>query len=118
MHLQRLTINFHHLPQTALKNQSLVHFPVSGLNVSPYTLKGKLNLESASPALYDLTAFCVHTGAHSTAHGHYIAYCKTQSDRWYCFNDDYVHAVDGIGSELKKTFVLQNAYILFYSLRN
>jgi uncharacterized UBP type Zn finger protein len=35
---------------------------------------------------YRLIAFAQHRGA-STRRGHYVAYVRTEGDRWYLFND-------------------------------
>ncbi len=103
----------------ALKNQSPVKFPVLELDLSPFTMDNKLNPGSDTPQqyLYNLTGFCVHTGAQSTSHGHYIAYTKVKDGNWYQFNDDHVTHVKDIGAEIESSFVSQNAYILFYTLK-
>ena len=102
----------------ASKNQSPVIFPVLDLNLSPFTMENKLNNTSASKQyLYNLTGFCIHTGAQSTSHGHYVAYAKVKDGTWYQFNDDHVTCVKDIATEIKSPFVSQNAYILFYSLK-
>ena len=87
---------------SALKNQSFVEFPM------PY--------EQKRTQLYDLSAFCVHSGARSASFGHYLAYCNVGRS-WYCFNDRSVSAVHDIYKEISSSFVLRNAYILFYSMR-
>ena len=105
----------------AIKNQSPVVFPASGLDLTSFTMEHKLNLpapQSTYKPVYDLTGFCVHTGARSTNYGHYIAYCKVKDGSWYCFNDNYVSIVNNIQSEIKRPFVLQNTYILFYSAQS
>ena len=104
----------------AIKNQSPVVFPASGLDLTSFTMEHKLSLpapQSYKP-VYDLTGFCVHTGARSTNYGHYVAYCKVKDGSWYCFNDNYVSIVNNIQSEIKRPFVLQNTYILFYSAQS
>ena len=55
------------LAQTTLKNQSPIRVPVTGLDLTPYTLSGKLHGadEPVGPVVYDLTGLCVHTGAHA-----------------------------------------------------
>ena len=108
------------LAQTTLKNQSPIRVPVTGLDLTPYTLSGKLHGadEPVGPVVYDLTGLCVHTGAHAATHGHYIAYSRGSSSSWYSFNDDYVNPITSMDHELSQSFVLQNAYLLFYSRRN
>ena len=108
------------LSQTTLKNQSPIRIPLTDLDLTPYTLTGKLHQgdEPVEPVVYDLTGLCVHTGAHTATHGHYIAYSKGTSSSWYSFNDDYVYPVNNMNYELSQSFVLQNAYLLFYSRKN
>ena len=110
------TVFFSIFSQTTLKNQSPIRIPLTGLELSPYTLSGKLRApdEPVDSVLYDLTGLCVHTGAHTTTHGHYIAYSRGPSSLWYSFNDDYVYPVNNMNYELSQPFVLQNAYLLFY----
>ena len=105
----------------AIKNQSPVVFPASDLDMTSFTMEHKLSLpapQSTYRPVYDLTGFCVHTGARSTNYGHYVAYCKVKDGSWYCFNDNYVSIVNNIQSEIKRPFVLQNTYILFYSAQS
>ena len=98
----------------ASKNQSPVVFPVTGLDLFPFTIENKL--AGSQQYLYSLTGFCVHTGAQSTSHGHYVAYTKVKDGTWYRFNDNHIASVKDIHNEIKSPFVLQNAYVLFYSL--
>nr|DBA19425.1 TPA: hypothetical protein GDO54_015263 [Pyxicephalus adspersus] len=57
---------------------------------------------------YDLYAVLVHIGS-SCQSGHYYAYVKDNSDRWYLMNDSQV-------TSCKVTTVLnQEAYLLFYT---
>ena len=117
--IQLTRFSYDSVHNIASKNQSPIIFPVSGLDISSFTMDKKLSLtESHSQKpLYNLTGFCVHTGAHSTNYGHYIAYSKTKDGSWYHFNDDYVCSISDISSEISTPFVLQNAYILFYTLK-
>ena len=105
---------------SALKNQSFVEFPVAGLDLTPFLMETKLQMphEQKRKQLYDLSAFCVHTGARSASFGHYLSYCKVgPSESWYCFNDRSVSAIHDIHKEISSSLVLRNAYILFYSMR-
>lgn len=101
----------------AVKNTVAVRFPLT-LDLFPHTMSSTIGSNSqAQPMTYELQGFCVHSGAQSTSYGHYVAYCKASTGRWYYFNDDCVSLVD-IEAELTITFVLQNAYLLFYSLQD
>lgn len=118
--IQLTRFSYDTIHNSTLKNQSSVEFPVAGLDLAHFQMETKLQMPciETSKQLYDLSAFCVHTGARSTSFGHYIAYCKAgTSGLWYCFNDKSVWAIDDIHKEIASTFVLKNAYILFYSMR-
>ncbi|KAK7478569.1 hypothetical protein BaRGS_00030168 [Batillaria attramentaria] len=62
---------------------------------------------------YDLYGLCLHLGADSTHHGHYISFCLAADGRWYRFDDETVTEVN-MEYELTTREVRQNAYILFY----
>ena len=99
--------------QSSMKNKVCVQFPTS-LNL-PCTLQSELGSEqSSTQILYSLTGVCVHSGADSTANGHYVAYCRAGAS-WYYFNDEDVEMIPDIEEELRTYFVLRNAYLLFYS---
>lgn len=118
--IQLTRFSYNAVLNSAMKNQSSVAFPVTGLDLTPFLMETKLQMPCAhNPRqLYDLSAFCVHTGARSTLFGHYLAYCKLgPAESWYCFNDGSVSAVHDISNEIASSFVLKNAYILFYSMR-
>ncbi|XP_067684287.1 ubiquitin carboxyl-terminal hydrolase 33-like [Haliotis asinina] len=61
---------------------------------------------------YNLFSVCVHLGAESTNHGHYISYCLVD-DKWYRFDDENVTEVN-MEYELTTRELRENAYILFY----
>lgn len=84
------------------KNDSLVAYPLEGLNLQDFIV-GPDN-----DAIYDLFAISQHYGSLSS--GHYTALCKNQN-KWYDFDDECVNRI-----EEKK--VLNNAaYLLFYRRR-
>ncbi|KAK7102846.1 ubiquitin carboxyl-terminal hydrolase 20-like [Littorina saxatilis] len=62
---------------------------------------------------YDLYGLCLHLGADSTHHGHYISYSLAADGRWYRFDDETVTEVN-MEYELTTKEVRQNAYLLFY----
>ena len=100
---------------TAEKKDTPVFFHQK-IDLYPYTMKAKLNEnhEDHKQMMYELCAFCVHSGAQSTSFGHYIAFCKATNQQWYEFNDNIVSTVPDIDTELNSEFVLRNAYLLFY----
>ncbi|XP_076447534.1 uncharacterized protein LOC143284594 [Babylonia areolata] len=67
----------------------------------------------ASSQMYDLYGLCLHMGAESTHHGHYVSYSLASDARWYRYDDETVTEVN-IEYELTTKEVRQNAYLLFY----
>ena len=103
---------------SAVKNTVSVLFP-QVLDLFPHTMSSILrNSSHVKSMVYELQGCCVHSGAQSTSYGHYVAYCKASTGKWYYFNDEQVSIIDNIEAELTSTFLLQNAYLLFYSLRD
>lgn len=104
-----------------------VHFPLSGLDLSPFvsrdarppTAAGSTSTAAAGTAgraapLYDLIGVSNHHGSlHS---GHYIAHVDTtggrpdRARRWMCFNDSRVSAANANG------IAGPTAYVLFYKI--
>lgn len=97
----------------ALKSSVPIAFPLT-FDLHPQTMDAILEGEKRE-LCYQLYAFCTHSGAQSTSYGHYMAYCKATDGRWYCFNDGYVTYIADINATLVSAFVLQNAYLLFYT---
>ena len=116
--LSRFSYNAAH--KSAQKNTIPIIIPKS-IDITPYLLETKLNSNGSSSemygkAVYSLYAVCIHTGAQSTSYGHYISYCKAFNGIWYCFNDSYVSVVTDMVQELLTPVMLQNAYLLLYSV--
>ena len=65
------------------KNNKLITFPLTDLNMSKYVVGYNSN-----SYVYDLYGICNHTG--NVMGGHYFAYIKTKDDMWYEFNDTEV----------------------------
>lgn len=67
---------------------------------------------------YTLFAFICHGGG--TGGGHYWAYAKDTSKKWYCYNDENVSIVGQakLTSILNQTSEQGTPYILFYELDN
>ena len=103
---------------SAVKSVVSVLFPLV-MDLFPHMMSSILgNNNQIKSMVYELQGFCVHSGALSTSYGHYVAYCKASTGRWFYFNDDQVSIIDNIEAELTSNFVLQNAYLLFYSLQD
>ena len=117
--IQLARFSYDYANKQARKNQTPVIFPVTGLDLSSFTLSSKLKtpLDASQSNLYDLCGFCVHTGARTTSYGHYIAYRKVKDGAWYRFDDDYVSLVNDIEKEIKQPFVSQNTYLIFYKAK-
>jgi ubiquitin carboxyl-terminal hydrolase 8 len=84
------------------KNQVLVTFPITDLDLSNYIVGYK-----KESYIYDLYGICNHSG--SVEGGHYTAFVKNANGKWYHFNDTHVKEIDDL-SEL----VTPKAYCLFY----
>lgn len=85
------------------KNDSLVSYPLEGLNLKDFIV-GPDN-----DAVYDLYAISQHFGNLSS--GHYTALCKNQN-KWYDFDDECVSRID------EKKVMNNSAYLLFYCKRH
>lgn len=111
--IQLTRFSYDSFQKVTLKNTTRITLPLT-LDLYPYTIEAKLNKESKSIP-YHLYALCTHTGAQSTSFGHYVAHCKTTNGSWYYFNDKNVAHIADMQTELGSTFVLRNAYLLFYT---
>lgn len=111
--IQLTRFSYNSTLQKAFKNDSPLCFP-QRMNIFPHTMKARLDPTQEESTLYELHAFCVHSGAQSTSFGHYMAYCRASNGQWYMFNDTNVTHIEDIDNTLKSEFVLRNAYLLFY----
>ena len=84
------------------KNQILVTFPLSDLNLSNYIVGYKKD-----SYVYDLYGICNHSG--NVHGGHYTAFVKNANGKWYHFNDTHVSEVEKL-----QDLVTSKAYCLFY----
>lgn len=84
------------------KNQVLVDFPLTELDLSPYvTGYNKYSY------IYDLYGVCNHSG--STMGGHYTSFVKNANGKWYHFNDTHVSEVTDASD-----IISPKAYCFFY----
>jgi ubiquitin C-terminal hydrolase len=89
------------------KIDSLVDFPIEGLDISEYVI----SKDDGLPLVYDLFAIANHYG--SLGGGHYVAYAKNEQEKnWYCFNDSSVSRIE------EEQLVSPSAYVLFYRRRD
>jgi ubiquitin C-terminal hydrolase len=84
------------------KNQILVDFPLSDLDLSKYVLGYKKD-----SYVYDLYGICNHNGG--TFGGHYTAFVKNANGKWYHFNDTNVTEVRN-----NADLITPRAYCFFY----
>jgi len=87
------------------KLRSMVNFPLTGLNLRPYTTK-----PGGPPLLYDLVAVVDHLGQHHDR-GHYTCTALNQG-QWILYND----ATTKVLSEAH--VCSRDAYLLFYIQRD
>ena len=87
----------------SLKNNTLIDFPLEGLDVSKYCVGYEKDV------IYDCIGICNHVGGLNG--GHYYAYCLCEDNEWREFNDSHVRTIK------KELIVSQNAYVLFYKKR-
>lgn len=98
-----LILNLKRFKNAKQKTQSLVHFPINGLDMAAYvTGEQKETLEH-----YNLAGVTCHHG--NLESGHYVAYAKN-GDYWYEFNDEKVTPVLNPDPEI----ITSAAYNLFY----
>ena len=83
------------------KNQILIDFPLTDLNLSKYVIG--YNKETY---IYDLYGVCNHGG--SVLGGHYTSYVKNANGKWYEFNDTRVNEIT------EASVISQKSYCFFY----
>jgi len=91
------------------RNNRVVKFPISNLNISKYCSEyNKLE------CMYDLYAVVCQSG--SLRGGHYIAYVKNMlNNEWYKYDDSNVLHIDS--SRIENILHTNDAYVLFYKRR-
>jgi ubiquitin C-terminal hydrolase len=105
VHIKRFVHNFNNSNYTANKLNNMVEFPVNNFNIKNY-----MSDYTKKDIIYDLYAVSNHMG--SIDGGHYYSYVKSLEDsKWYNMNDSHVSSID------EKNIINQNAYVLFYKLR-
>ena len=97
-----LIISIKRFSNAVKKNQSLVNFPLAGLDMSKYVVG--YDKESY---IYDLYGICNHGG--SVFGGHYTASIKNANGKWYSFNDQQISEIT---DETK--LISPKAYCFFY----
>ena len=101
-----LVIDFKRFNNHHKKNQVLIDFPLTDLNLSKYVIGYKKD-----SYVYDLYGIANHSG--SLEGGHYTSFVKTASKKWYHFNDTQVTEVVKLES-----LVSPKSYCLFYRKRS
>ena len=103
-----LVIDIKRFNSSNRKNQILVDFPLTELNLSKYVIG--YNKETY---VYDLYGVCNHGG--SVQGGHYTSFVKNANDKWYHYNDTSVSEV--FEQNHKQQIVSPKAYCFFYRKR-
>ena len=103
-----LVISLKRFNNRGFKDQRLVNFELTDLNLSKY-VKG-YNKDSF---IYDLYGICNHSGG--TLGGHYTAYVKNANNKWYYFNDTIVKEIE---NSLLDKIISPQAYCFFYQKKN
>lgn len=97
-----LVIDLKRFNGNGVKNQKLVSFPITNLDLSSYVIGYKKDTYK-----YELYGVANHSGG--TMGGHYFAYIKNANGKWYTFNDTSVSQMKDVDS-----IVTPKAYCLFY----
>jgi ubiquitin carboxyl-terminal hydrolase 8 len=87
------------------KNHNMITVPLHNADFSKY-VKGY----NAASFVYDLFGVCNHGGG--AQGGHYTAFIKNSSGKWYEFNDTFVNEIN------EANVISPNSYCLFYRKRN
>ena len=102
---QILVLDLKRFNHQARKNNMLVNFPLTDLDLTKYVVG-----YDKDSYKYDLYGVCNHTG--SSLGGHYTAFVKNANGKWYHFNDTRI-------AEVKDSNIVTNrAYCLFYRKKN
>ena len=99
-----LVIDIKRFNSSNKKNQILVDFPLTNLNLSKYVIG--YNKETF---VYDLYGVCNHSG--SVLGGHYTSFVKNANDKWYHYNDTSVLEIQ------ENQLLTSKAYCFFYRKR-
>jgi len=87
------------------KNQILIDFPLTNLDLSKYMIGYKTD-----KCVYDLYGICNHSG--SALGGHYTSFIKNANGKWYHFNDTIINEVTVL-----ENLISPKAYCFFYRKR-
>lgn len=105
IHLKRFT----NMGAHTSKNNSLVKFPLTGLEIKEYVCEYAYN-----DYIYDLYAVIMQSG--SLRGGHYVAYTKNPTNNeWYLFDDSNVLHIPN--DKIESRIIDSQAYVLFYKKR-
>jgi ubiquitin C-terminal hydrolase len=96
-----LVIDIKRFNSSNKKNQILVDFPLTNLNLSKYVIG--YNKEAF---IYDLYGVCNHSG--SVLGGHYTSFVKNANGKWYHYNDSSVLEIQ------ENQIISSKAYCFFY----
>lgn len=98
---------FRHDSYFSSKINTVVEYPVDGLDLRHFLHKEFIGSPLSSSSEYDLLGIVNHRGSFNG--GHYVAYCKNaETGRWYEFDDSRVRVVS------EEELMNVQAYLLFY----
>lgn len=114
--IQLMRFRYDQLTKTSTKINTSVSIRLKGLNLrdviyDSVTQRNDLTASQGS-YVYELYGVCLHLGANSTSHGHYVNYCY-DGEKWYRMDDQTVEEVN-MEFQLSTEEIRQNAYLLFY----
>ena len=100
-----LVIFFKRFTNSGKKKDTLIEFPLEGLNLGKYSIG-----YDKDTCIFDLYAVSNHSGG--TSGGHYWAYTKNYDGLWYKFDDKYVSLKN------PDEIITPYSYCLFYKKRD
>jgi ubiquitin carboxyl-terminal hydrolase 4/11/15 len=107
--LKRFAITFTEAGMQKSKIESLVRFPLKGLDMARWC-KSPTQLSNPKGLIFDLYGVSNHIGG--TGGGHYTAYCLNfRNTAWYSLNDAFANDCEGERTQSKF------AYLIFYIRR-
>jgi len=100
-----LVIDIKRFNSSNKKNQILIDFPLTNLDLNKYMIGYKTDY-----CMYDLYGICNHSG--SVLGGHYTSFIKHANGKWYHFNDTVITEIQNL-----QKLITPKAYCFFYRKR-
>ncbi|XP_005109418.1 uncharacterized protein LOC101853973 [Aplysia californica] len=114
--IQLMRFRFDQVTKTPTKVNTSVSIRLRSFNLrdviyDTVTQRSDLTAQSGGH-VYELYGLCLHLGANSLSHGHYVSY-TLDAGKWYRMDDQDVREVN-MEYQLGTEEIRQNAYLLFY----